>query len=164
MKKPKYKKYFASLFLSLSFLHVLLSLLTQTWVRECMYKWGRVPPYLYTSSDWPNNLTWSTSYPNTVDVTQGDIKIHLIIFYLGTNSLTYNKCLTTMIIYNNNISRGGKHISNGGTPIYNNNIHQNIYWSYKYNTPSLLGRYSLSIVINTSGHVIIAVSSSSLLS
>ena len=30
MKKPKYKKYFASLFLSLSFLHVLLSLLTQT--------------------------------------------------------------------------------------------------------------------------------------
>ena len=36
-------------------------------------------------------------------------------------------------IHSNGISKGGKHISDGGRTIYNDNIHHNIFRSYNYN-------------------------------
>ena len=38
-----------------------------------------------------------------------------------------------MTIHNDGIPKGGTWISDGGTTIYNSNIHQNIFWSYNYN-------------------------------
>ena len=116
-----------------SLLQLSLSLRMWTWVSECVSKWGRETPYLYTSSDWPR--TWLGWPLNLVGPTspRETKKIHFIIFNWGTISPTYNKGFTSMTIYNNDISKGGKHIYDGGTTIYNDNIHQNVVQTYKYN-------------------------------
>ena len=82
-----------------------LSLLMWTWVSEWVSKWGREPPYLYTSIDWPK--TWLGQPHLWI------LKTYFIIFHLGTIPATYNKGFTSMTIYNNDIPKGGKHISNG---------------------------------------------------
>ena len=71
------------------------------------------------------------SLKNTLDST-----IYFIIFILRTATPTYNKGCTSRSIHNNDIPKGGKHISDGSITTYNDNIHQNIFQSYKYiNTP-----------------------------
>ena len=59
--------------------------------------------------------------------------MHFTLFNMGTIALTYNKGFASVTIHNDDIPKGGTHILDGGTTIYNSNIHQNIFRSYNYN-------------------------------
>ena len=78
-----------------------------------------------------------TSYPRKDEFSYRDSEIILQYIILGTISATWNEGCTSSPIHNNDISKGGKHIYDGGTTSYNDNIHQDVFQSYNYNnTPS----------------------------
>ena len=69
---------------------------------------------------------------NSADLSQRESKNTLHYVSLRTISPTYNGGWTSKSIHNNDIPKGGKHISDGGTTKYNYNIHHYIFQSYKY--------------------------------
>ena len=89
-------------------------------MQACVYQWGRVPPYLYLLSEWPNTWLGLTSYPNKVKLSYRYSKTTLHNLTLGNISSTYNEGCTSRSIHNNGIPKRGKHISNGGKTTYTN--------------------------------------------
>ena len=75
---------------------------------------------------------WTTYFTNMANFSQRDSKYTLHDVTLGTIDPTYNEGCTSRSIHNNEILKGSKHISDGGTTTYNDDIHQNIFQSYKY--------------------------------
>ena len=108
------------------------------------YKMGKpnnknsyVPPFLHFWSDLANTKLGPNSYHRKYEFSYRDFEITLQYIILGTISSNYSGGCTSRSIHNNGILKVGKHIFDGGTTSYNDNIHRNVFWSYNYNnTPS----------------------------